>query len=167
MRWTKTLLLAGALCAAGCKGQEVSLGSFCLDGCGGGGWYNGDFTMTTIVGFPRARVDTTGPLTPGGNYYGRLQPGDSVALYLVQHLATASPCTATDTIRNVSWTAVDSSILHSRSDVNGRGTIQAVKPGQSLVLASSPTISATSTMYACGGARELYVGIVRVDSPAP
>jgi hypothetical protein len=161
------VLAVGAMLAlAGCKSTGLTGLNFCLDGCGGGGGYNTPFPMLTIVGFPRARVDSTGPLTPGGYVYGRLAVGDSVTLYMVKHMSDVDPCASTDTLRTVSWYPSDTAVFHARSRADGGGVLRAMKAGQSAVMASAGTDGTAASVYACGGSYGMYVGLFSVTAPA-
>lgn len=162
-----TMLAVAALCVAGCKGPAISLGPMCFDGCGGG-YYDGPIITTTIIGFPTSRVDTVGPRTIGGFYYGRLQVGDSLTLHVVRHVLSADPCAAPDTLRTVTWAAFDSTVLQPRDDTNGRGVVRAVASGESMIVATAPTAGAATTIWTCNGTRSAhYVAMIKVDPKSP
>ena len=169
MRFTTMLALA-ALCVAGCRESDyggVGTPSCFMDTCSGPGYY-GPLTMTSMIGFPSSRVDTVGPLPPGGNYYGRLQVGDSVALYLVKHDVRDDPCASRDTLRAVTWSTADSVVLQARPDSNGRGVVRAVANGESMIVAAAPVTGATTNLWSCQGARSShYIGRIRVDPKTP
>ncbi|NUO65734.1 MAG: hypothetical protein HOQ11_02085 [Gemmatimonadaceae bacterium] len=158
-----TLLAGGVVMLAGCKSEKISFQASCfMDSCLGGGGYQGPFTVTSIVGFPRARVDSTGAVNAGGLHVGRIAVGDSVVLYEVQHLSGELPCTASDTIRTVSWSAGDSTVLRPRSDPNGRGVLVGVKAGLSSVYANYFTPQVSSSIWACAGTNGIHIGQIEV-----
>ena len=166
-----TMLAVAALCVAACKGPDYGLGtgSCFMDSCPAGPGNYGPFTVTTSIGFPSSRVDTTGALTPSGHYYGRLQVGDSVALYVVQHTTATDPCTAPDTLRTVTWSTHDPAVLQTRTDPNGRGVVRALASGESMVVATSPTLGATASFWTCSATNrsDHYVESIRVVPKTP
>ena len=161
---TIPLLALGALCAAGCDMGVVTGLNLCMDSCGGGGPY-APWTTASIIGFPIERVDTTSARPQGIYAIGRLAVGDSVTLYAVSHLVTEDPCAATDTLRQVAWSSLDSTVLRTRGGANGRVTVHAVKPGHSDVLGEGSELHVYG-LYACRASTGVSLSYVRVDSAA-
>jgi hypothetical protein len=167
-----TMLAGAVLAIGGCKGPEYGLGTgsggcFMDTPCSGGGYY-GPIIVRTIIGFPSARVDTAGPRTPEGYYYGRMAVGDSVVLYLVQHDARDDACAAPDTLRTVTWGSYDTTVLRARTEANGRGVVRAGATGETMVNAIDAAAGASTTSWTCeGGKSAHYFARIRVDPKSP
>lgn len=169
---TRTCVLAVAvLVLAGCKGPEFGLGTsgcFMDSPCSNGPGNYGPIIVTSMIGFPSSGVDTVGPLAWNGHYYGRLQVGDSVTLHLVRHEVQDDPCAAPDTLRRVTWSSFDSTVLRARPDANGRGVVRAVATGESMVVAADSVTGTTTNVWTCEGSRSRhFIGRIRVEPKSP
>lgn len=160
-RTTILSLLVGAALASACNESKITVGPICLDspGCHG---YTGPFDMLSIVGFPRARVDTTGPTAPQGGYYGRVAVGDSVTLHLVRHSTAVLPCAATDTVRTATWNSNNVTVLEPHATSAGGGVFRGIKPGEAYVYASLSGAGAWN-VWSCAGGTAVFVGAMAVQ----
>ena len=154
-----TMLTVAALAVGGCN-FPVAIGPMCWDGCGSSLPSAG--TDVAVIGFPWAKLDTTGGGGPGTAARARLALGDSVTLHFVLLEPGANPCTAGDTVRVVRLLVSDSTVLRSRPDTTGRATITAVGKGTSAVWGTMGERTSGS-IIACNGASSRWADAITVE----
>jgi hypothetical protein len=122
-------VVAGLLLLLACSCSHTTGGDGLCSLLGPCGTFSQD-PVPLVVGFPLQRVD---------NNEGRLSPGDTLSLYVVNVAPTETACTAHDTLRTaVRWAVSDTSVAEMVLGPRGEGRVRAKKAGTFGVVMYTP-----------------------------